>query len=178
MDGQRSGVVPRTCLSKHPLKPRPQNGPPQGRPQARGPPASGRSSPAPYAQAPRPLTPTGRSSPAPPYAQPPRPASPYGQGRPASPYGHPSSPMTRPRANSNASPYIAYQPQGRSMSPGPYGAGQMKPPRPDVSRARSNSLGQVTPKVNSPPIGSSPLAPLNQVPARKAIGGAASPPTS
>jgi len=140
LDGSRSGVVPRSCLSKAPLKPRPTNGPSPNRPPIRGPPppgaipgpltpGGGRNSPVPGVQVPRPLTPTGRNSPAP-YAQSPRPMSP---ARP------------RARANSNASPYLAYQPQGRSMSPGPYGAGQLKPtPRPDMNRRRSKSVSQLS----------------------------------
>ncbi|KAK6431338.1 hypothetical protein LTR95_012504, partial [Oleoguttula sp. CCFEE 5521] len=55
MDRTQQGVVPRTCLSKLPVKPR---GPPQSRPQ--GAPSNGMPSPPNTANgmAPRPLTPT------------------------------------------------------------------------------------------------------------------------
>lgn len=189
MDGSKSGVVPRTCLSKNALKPRPQNGPP-GRPgqgpmtpvRPNGAPRpmtpQGRNSPAPFAQAPRPLTPTGRgpSNPsAPPFAQVPRPAS--------------ASPAGRQRAASNAgpAPYIAYVPNGqpqnravsqpRSMSPGPYGAAGLKPSaRPENTRRRSQSVSMID--TNKAVAGSPPavLSPLGQMPARKPVGGMASPP--
>lgn len=63
MDRAAQGVVPRTCLSKQPVKPRPQSpnrGPrgPQMPGSGRNSPSQGRMSPGPYAQAPRPLTPT------------------------------------------------------------------------------------------------------------------------
>lgn len=178
MDGSKGGVVPRSCLSKAPLQARPANLPRQGLParpgpQARGPgpngpgviprpltpgggrnsPApSGRASPAPGSMVPRPLTPTGRNSPAP-YAQQPRSMSPVaGPGR--------------ARANSNASPYVAYQPTGRSMSPGPYGAGGLKPtPRPQNLRRRSKSVSETV------DMKASSAAPSPLMPARKPVGG-------
>jgi hypothetical protein len=177
MDGSKSGVVPRSCLSKAPLQPRSANAPRQGLPTRpspqRGPapngpgsiprpltPGGGRNSPVPSGRAssrpgsmvPRPLTPTGRNSPAP-YAQQPRPMSPVaGPGR--------------ARANSNASPYVAYQPTGRSMSPGPYGAGGLKPtPRPQNLRRRSKSVSEMA------DIKASSAAPSPLVPARKPVGG-------
>lgn len=66
MDRSQQGVCPRTCLSKLPVKPRPQGaasqeGSPPGRPM--GPPPPGmRGSPSPIGDGmvPRPLTPTGR----------------------------------------------------------------------------------------------------------------------
>ena len=184
MDNSRSGVVPRTCLSKSPLKPRPQNAPstprsgnaPSFAPGAQTPrpltPGSGRNSPAPFAQAARPQTPTSRNSPAP-YAQPPRPSSPY-TGRPESPYGsRTASPMGRARAGSNATPYVAYNPNGpRSMSPGPYGAGGLKPtPRPDNLRRRSNSVGTVPADLSK--VAAAPAkSQLSQMPVRKPVGSA------
>lgn len=178
MDGSKSGVVPRSCLSKAALQQRPANAPRQGLParpgpQARGPqpngpgdiprpltPGGGRNSPVPGGRAstgpgsmvPRPLTPTGRNSPAP-YAQ---------QQRQMSPVAGPS----RARASSNASPYMAYQPTGRSMSPGPYGAGGLKPtPRPDNARRRSKSVSEMA------DIKASGAAPSPLIPARKPVGG-------
>ncbi|KXS96607.1 hypothetical protein AC578_10439 [Pseudocercospora eumusae] len=66
MDRSQQGVAPRTCLSKVPVKPRPQGPPPQGAgPGPRGPPPGARR-PAgpngpPNAMVPRPLTPTQSS---------------------------------------------------------------------------------------------------------------------
>ena len=66
MDRSQQGVCPRTCLSKLPVKPRPQGPPPQngppGRPMGPLPPGMRRpASPAMNNQMmPRPLTPTGR----------------------------------------------------------------------------------------------------------------------
>ncbi|KAF7190634.1 hypothetical protein HII31_07793 [Pseudocercospora fuligena] len=69
MDRSQQGVAPRTCLSKVPVKPRPQGPPPQGAgPGPRGPPPGARR-PAgpngpngpPSAMVPRPLTPTQSS---------------------------------------------------------------------------------------------------------------------
>ena len=110
------------------------------------------------------MTPTGRASP-----------SPYGPGapqpRPMTPTGGRSSPAPgqgRPRAGSSAgapgAAYAAYAPQGRSMSPGPYGApgGMMPPPsRPDAaSRPRANSLGSAGAQAPQlPPV--KPLSPTN-----------------
>ena len=65
MDRSQQGVTPRTCLSKLPVKPRPQGPPPQDGPPGRpmGPPPPGMrrpQSPQVNAMVPRPLTPTGR----------------------------------------------------------------------------------------------------------------------
>ena len=66
MDRSQQGVCPRTCLSKLPVKPRPNGPPPNGpngrpmrpaSPGMRGPPPPG---PGPNGMMPRPLTPTGR----------------------------------------------------------------------------------------------------------------------
>jgi hypothetical protein len=168
MDGSKSGVVPRSCLSKAALQARPTNGPRQAIPtrpagQARGPPprspggipqpltpGGGRNSPGPNSpMVPRALTPTGRNSPAA-FAQQQRSAS---QGR--------------PRASSGAAPYVAYQPTGRAMSPGPYGAGGLKPtPRPENQRRRSKSVSQVGDIKPQSPTGSVPR-PL--MPSRKPV---------
>ena len=67
MDRSQQGVCPRTCLSKLPVKPRPQGPPPQNGPNGRpmgSPPKGSRGPPPPGVGAngmmPRPLTPTGR----------------------------------------------------------------------------------------------------------------------
>ena len=117
------------------MKPRLINGPSQNQPPIRGPPpgaiprpltpGGGRNSIVHGVQVSHPLTPTGQNSSAS-YAQALRPMSPAG---PAGP-GH---------ANINASPYIAYVPQGRSMSPGPYDARRSK----SVSQLSDASAGAV-----------------------------------
>ncbi|KAK1816001.1 hypothetical protein LTR12_009598 [Friedmanniomyces endolithicus] len=73
MDRSQQGVVPRTCLSKLPVKPRPQGPPPHG---LNGPPMSQIGA----GMTPRPLTPTGRD----------RTASPAGIERPSTPTGVPA----------------------------------------------------------------------------------------
>ncbi|EXA47505.1 hypothetical protein FOVG_04587 [Fusarium oxysporum f. sp. pisi HDV247] len=97
LDRSRQGVVPRTCLSTRPVKPRPaQGGPRPGPPVKAGGPARGPGPNQPQGQ--RPMTPQGN----------------FGQARPASPAGpnpngsRPQSPMGPPG-----------RPQGRPMSPGP-----------------------------------------------------------
>ncbi|KAF2421854.1 hypothetical protein EJ08DRAFT_490121 [Tothia fuscella] len=196
MDRSQQGVVPRTCLSKTTVKARPAgpapqgrpNGPPRGSPQMRSPGGpmgpSGHNSPRPMTPQGRPDPPSGRNSPAPypggraspafggraspaPYAQAPRPLSPAGR------------PAGRARAASNASPYAPYNPNQRSQSPGPYGAGQLKPTqRPENQRRRSNSMSNMAPpNMGSPPT-SSPLSassipPLSQIPMRKPVPGQA-----
>ncbi|OCK83013.1 hypothetical protein K432DRAFT_414967 [Lepidopterella palustris CBS 459.81] len=172
LDRSQQGVVPRTCLSKHPVKPRtgpPRQGPP-GTPKMRSPPmgpgfpqprplspAPGRNSPGPYGGQPRPMSPAGgRNSPGP-YVGPPHSASPAGGRNSPGPYGQPRpmSPSNGGRARSNSnSPY----PGPRSMSPGPYIGGPQQPIPPPGGRRRSNSASQVMARRNSPP-GPSPMNP-------------------
>lgn len=196
MDRTHQGVVPRTCLSKHPVKPRtgpPRQGPPP--PHMRGPPIRSPMGPGGIPQ-PRPMSPAdGRSSPHPPALSPasgrmspgprqmhsPQMHSPQMQGPPRhrahsnAPY--PGSPQGRGRSNSNA-PYAG---PPRSMSPGPYGGGPMAPP-PQMGRPRSNSAGQVNGARRGPAPGPSPMnpnagpvpAPLaSAVPNRKPVPGMA-----
>lgn len=139
MDRSQQGVVPRTCLSRHPVKPRPTGPPPQTRGQHASPP---RMRPAPagnaFAQA-RPLSPsTGRNSPNPF-------ASPMPSGRNSPPHSSQSQTPTglltgRPRAQSNVSPYTGHP---RALSPGPYAIGNLQPMVPVEARRRSNSMGQL-----------------------------------
>lgn len=149
MDRSQQGVVPRTCLSKHPVKPR--QGPPG--PRMRGPPVSpamgppmGQPTGQGRVQQPRPLSPaSGRNSPHPPSLSPahgrmsPDPRSMSPGPRQMSP------PQGRARSNSNA-PYAG---PTRSMSPGPYGGGPQMAPPPQMGRPRSNSAGQ--PAARRPP---------------------------
>ncbi|KAL1650978.1 hypothetical protein SLS61_005747 [Didymella pomorum] len=197
MDRTQQGVVPRTCLSKHPVKPRtgpPRQGPPP--PHMRGPPIRSPMGPGGIPQ-PRPMTPTdGRSSPHPPALSPasgrmspgPRSMSPgprqmpphHMQGprnRAHSNAPYPGSPQGRGRSNSNA-PYAG---PPRSMSPGPYGGGPMAPP-PQMGRPRSNSAGQVSGARRGPAPGPSPMNPnagpvpasMNSaIPSRKPVPGQA-----
>jgi hypothetical protein len=170
MDRSQQGVVPRTCLSKHPVKPRngpPRQGPPG--PRVRGPPVNTPMVPGGIPQ-PRPLTPTsGRSSPHPPSLSPAN-----GRMSPAPRSMSPgplqmSPPQGRARSNSNA-PYTG---PPRSMSPGPYGGGpQMAPPQ--MVRPRANSAGQATAR-RPHPAGPSPMNPNanGPMPIRKPLPGQA-----
>jgi hypothetical protein len=175
MDRSQQGVVPRTCLSKHPVKPR--NGPPRQAPPPgmRGPPIR---SPIGLGGVPRPLSPaSGPNSPLPPASgrnsPGPRQMSPHMQGPPrgrsnsnAPQYGPP-----RGRSNSNA-PYAAPQ---RSMSPGPYGGGPQMAPPPQMGRPRANSANQVGNMRRGPAPGPSPMNPsaAGPIPARKPVPGMA-----
>ncbi|KAF1816280.1 hypothetical protein P152DRAFT_116627 [Eremomyces bilateralis CBS 781.70] len=209
MNGSKQGVVPRSCLSKTPVKPRagpPPNGPPRGPPPQNmrpgpgpipGPGAfphppsgrnsPGRNSPGPFPGSPgvpRPLTPgSGRNSPGPAPSH--RPMTPPGgrpRGRPQSPgLQHMNQHGPRPRANSNAAPFNAYQP--RSMSPGPYGGGpaQQRPQMQTDNRRRSNSTSQLAGAAPAPGgPGPSPMNPISiapptaaAVPQRKPVPGVA-----
>lgn len=143
LDRSQQGVVPRTCLSTRPVKPRPQAPQAQGPATARGPqpgmrgPPQGRPRAASNPQGPqgRPMTPTNGQS---------RPMTPNGQGRPMTPngQGRPMSP-----AMINGPP--------RSMSPGPQGSPRGPGPQ---GRPRSPSASQVQGRRNSPP-GMSPMNP-------------------
>lgn len=142
MDGSQQGVVPRSCLSKQPLKARPGPPPAGGRPPmspAQGAPRARRPSNAsangvPILGQPRPLSPatTGRNSPGP------RSMSPAQGPAPQGP------PQGRSRAQSNAS--FAGQPRpmspaGGRNSPGPR---SMSPMNPAGSRQRSQSNASFT----------------------------------
>lgn len=127
MDRSKQGVVPRTCLSKHPVKPRPaspgQRGPPPPRgappPGIRNP-ASGSSSPGPRSMSPAParaLTPTGG----------------------------------RDRSGNNA-PYA--QSPIRSQSPGPHGGSRLRSESNAQSSGLRNA--QTPPANNSSPAGATP----------------------
>ncbi|KAH8880296.1 hypothetical protein GQ53DRAFT_774310 [Thozetella sp. PMI_491] len=123
LDRSQQGVVPRTCLSTRPVKPKqPQGGP-------RGPPVNPQRGPGPnYPPGQRPMTPQGRRpSAGGPYVRPEspmRPSTSHGTGpRPQSPAGGPMGrPMSPgPRSQSpgprSQSPGPQYQPQGRPQSP-------------------------------------------------------------
>jgi hypothetical protein len=113
MDRSKQGVAPRTCLSKLPLKPRP-NSPgtagPAGRPHG---PLPMRPPVGPASMVPRPLTPTsGRNSPIDPFADRGRDVAPPSSGRarsqsnaarsqrPLSPTNAPGIPQNRRRSKS------------------------------------------------------------------------------
>jgi hypothetical protein len=182
MDRSQQGVVPRTCLSKHPVKPRtgPPRGPPptgmRGGPPIRSPmgPGSGpQPRPSSPASGPNSPHPNGRNSPGPRAMSPgPRQMSPHMQGPPrgrsnsnAPQYGPP-----RGRSNSNA-PYAG---PPRSMSPGPYGGGPQMAPPPQMGRPRSNSANQVGNMRRGPAPGPSPMNPnAGPMPSRKPVPGMA-----
>ncbi|KAF3355105.1 Putative T-complex protein 1 subunit theta [Verticillium dahliae VDG1] len=108
LDRSSQGVVPRTCLSARPVKPRPQNGGPRGPPINVGPPRG----PGP-SHGPRSMPPQG----GPPYQRPTTPqGGPRGAPRPMGPSGGPGSPDGRPM--SPAGPR-GMSPGPRSQSPGP-----------------------------------------------------------
>ncbi|KAL5114405.1 hypothetical protein ACEQ8H_007715 [Pleosporales sp. CAS-2024a] len=172
MDRSQQGVVPRTCLSKHPVKPR--NGPPRGPPPPgmRGPPPR---SPMGFTGGPQPHPlspangPNGRMSPAPRAMSPgPRQMPPRERTNSNAPqYGPP-----RERSNSNAPPYAG---PPRSMSPGPYGGGPQMAPPPQMGRPRSNSASQTGEMRRGPAPGPSPMNPNNGGPTveRKPVPGMA-----
>lgn len=128
LDRSKQGVVPRTCLSARPVKPRPQqNGPrpgppvnPQG-PGNRGPGPQGRPPMSPMGPGgqPRPMSPANRA--APPANRPQSPA-----GRPISPY-RPQSPAGPPQSPAGV----------RSQSPGP----QQRAQSPSAMNRRNNPPG-------------------------------------
>ncbi|OAQ97131.1 hypothetical protein LLEC1_03218 [Akanthomyces lecanii] len=126
LDRSQQGVVPRTCLSTRPVKPRPPQGAarpgPPINPQGgfpRGPNPLGR----PMTPQGRPMTPQGRpmtpQGQRPPQGMGPRPAGPMSPGpRPQSPGPRPQSPGPRQQGPPGARPQ---SPNG--MSPRPMGAG-------------------------------------------------------
>ncbi|KAK1980722.1 hypothetical protein LZ30DRAFT_689723 [Colletotrichum cereale] len=124
LDRSQQGVVPRTCLSARPVKPRP--------PQAQGPPRGHPMGPGAY-RGPGPNYPPGQRSLTPQ-------GGPYG-GRPASPAGHrPMGPGGRPQSPGprSQSPGPRYQgfPAQRPQSPNEMGGRKQSPPGP-----RSQSPG-------------------------------------
>ncbi|KUI68278.1 Translation initiation factor IF-2 [Cytospora mali] len=147
LDRSQQGVVPRTCLSTRPVKPRPpqQGGPrgppvnPQGRPQGRpqGPPMSGQRGPGPkFPPGNRPMGPPGGppGGPLPPLGPNGRPRGPsvssqrgpgpnYPPGnRPMGPPGRPGPPMgPGPRPQSPAMQRPQSPAGQRPQSPGPQG---------------------------------------------------------
>ncbi|KAF2848288.1 hypothetical protein T440DRAFT_491385 [Plenodomus tracheiphilus IPT5] len=148
MDRSQQGVVPRTCLSKHPVKPRtgpPRQGPPP--PGMRGPPIRSAMGPGGIPQ-PRPLSPgSGRNSPHPPSGR----NSPGPRQMPPQHFP-PQSP--RGRSNSNAPNPQFSQPRQRSNSNGP----MMAPPPQIDGRPRSNSASQAGAR-RGPAMGMSPMNP-------------------
>ncbi|KAH8680760.1 hypothetical protein BX600DRAFT_504515 [Xylariales sp. PMI_506] len=136
LDRSQQGVVPRTCLSTRPVKPRPA-GPPGARP---GPPVNPSGGPRgpPRGPGQRPMTPQG----GPGY---PRPESPM---RPMNHGGRPQSPaMFRPQSPAGMGP--------RAMSPGPGQQSQSSGPR-----QRGYSQSSVSSRRMSPP-GFSPMNPAS-----------------
>ncbi|KAI0387379.1 hypothetical protein F5Y04DRAFT_3626 [Hypomontagnella monticulosa] len=128
LDRTQQGVVPRTCLSTRPVKPRPAGGVPGAR---NGPPVN-------------PSGPRGPRGPGPNYPPGQRPMTPQ-SGRPESPMypmsgGRPQSPaMMRPNSPANGRPMSPYgnrpasPASGRPMSPGP----QAQSPGPRQQRRMS-----------------------------------------
>ncbi|KAK1580129.1 uncharacterized protein LY79DRAFT_521306 [Colletotrichum navitas] len=110
LDRSQQGVVPRTCLSARPVKPRPPQaqGPPRGHPTGPGTP-----------RGPGPNVPPGQRPFAPqggPHGG--RPASPSGHG-PMGPGGRPQSPGPRHQGPPGQRPQSPNEMVGRKQSPGP-----------------------------------------------------------
>ncbi|KAI0165941.1 hypothetical protein GGR57DRAFT_143642 [Xylariaceae sp. FL1272] len=154
LDRSQQGVVPRTCLSTRPVKPRPAGGPgsrnggPPVNPQ-RGPRGTG-----PNHTGPRPMTPQGGPPRGPPHGRPESPMRPMA-GRPQSPaqmrpyspaHGRPAGRPASPAGNRPMSP--AGQPRPQSPSgPGPRhapaGPSPMNPNNDMSYRGPPNANGQV-----------------------------------
>ncbi|ORY64821.1 uncharacterized protein BCR38DRAFT_457142 [Pseudomassariella vexata] len=137
LDRSQQGVVPRTCLSTRPVKPRPTGGPPgarNGPPRNPNGPRGPRGGPK-YPAAQRPMTPQGGPTR-------PRPDSPI---RPMTAGARPQSPAVMPRPQSPAGVPLPQSPAGmpRGQSPGPMSpnAGRNASPAPrsmiPVSRTQS-----------------------------------------
>ncbi|CAM1511306.1 Fc.00g088190.m01.CDS01 [Cosmosporella sp. VM-42] len=152
LDRSQQGVVPRTCLSTRPVKPRPAQGGPRPGPPVK--PAGPPRGPGPHPpQGQRPMTPQGR-----PMTPQGRPMTP--QGRPMTPNGGRSqSPMGRPMSpagpRSQSPGPRPGPPGGRPMSPGP--RSQSPGPRQGPPGGRSQSPSNMN-RRNSPP-GPSPMNP-------------------
>ncbi|KAI1373856.1 hypothetical protein F4677DRAFT_182364 [Hypoxylon crocopeplum] len=153
LDRSHQGVVPRTCLSTRPVKPRPAGGPPGGR---NGPPVipngpRGPRGPGPnYPPGQRPMTPQG--------GRPESPMRPMAAGRPQSPAGmRPQSPATgrpmSPYGGRPASPATGrpMSPGPRAQSPGPRQQRRMSPPGP--SPMNPNSGPPTQQQYRAPPQG-------------------------
>ncbi|OTA58298.1 hypothetical protein K449DRAFT_122001 [Hypoxylon sp. EC38] len=145
LDRSQQGVVPRTCLSTRPVKPRPAGGPPNGR---NGPPVN-------------PSGPRGPRGPGPNYPPGSRPMTPQ-SGRPESPMmrpmtaGRPQSPaMMRPNSPATGRPMSPYgsrpaspangrpmSPGPRAQSPGPRQQRRMSPPGPSPMNPNGGAPSQ------------------------------------
>ncbi|XXG99351.1 mannosyltransferase [Hypoxylon texense] len=155
LDRTQQGVVPRTCLSTRPVKPRPAGGPPGAR---NGPPVN-------------PSGPRGPRGPGPNYPPGQRPMTPQ-NGRPESPMmrpmtaGRPQSPaMMRPQSPANGRPMSPYggrpaspatgrpmSPGPRAQSPGPRQQRRMTPPGPSPMNPSSGP-----PQQQQGPVGRKPV---------------------
>ncbi|KAH0537723.1 hypothetical protein FGG08_005530 [Glutinoglossum americanum] len=126
LDRSQQGVCPRTCLSKQPVKPRPN---------------SPRSGPSPAMR----TSPQGR--PMAPQVQPARPASPAGSARSLGPYAgqqaRPMNPYAGPPRSLSPGPL---RPQSPVISR-PQSPVISRPQTPVDQRSRANSVGQVSPPI-------------------------------
>ncbi|WAO85547.1 SH3 domain-containing protein [Fusarium falciforme] len=168
LDRSRQGVVPRTCLSTRPVKPRPAQAGPRPGPPVK--PVGAPRGPGPnHPQGQRPMTPQGNFGPGRPASPAGRPMTPNGtrpqspMGPPMGPHGRPAGPMSPgPRTQSpgpfqgppgprSQSPGPRQGPPNRAMSPGP----RSQSPGPAGGRSQSPSGMN---RRNSPP-GPSPMNP-------------------
>ncbi|KAK7956442.1 uncharacterized protein PG986_005664 [Apiospora aurea] len=146
LDRSQQGVVPRTCLSTRPVKPRPAGGPPGAR---NGPPINPNRGPGGTPRGQRPMTPQGGRPQSPAMS---RPQSPAMMGRPQSPgMRGPQSPAGIRGPQSPGGPM-----NGRPASPGPRpmspaGArGQSPGPRQRNGSESGKSARRMTPPGPSP----------------------------
>ncbi|OTA98093.1 hypothetical protein M426DRAFT_28786 [Hypoxylon sp. CI-4A] len=156
LDRSQQGVVPRTCLSTRPVKPRPAGGPPNGRP---GPPINPSGARGP--RGPSPKFPPGQRPMTPQSGRPESPMRPMMTGRPQSPAsmrpqspatGRPMSPYgSRPASPATGRPMSPMSPGPRAQSPGPRQQRRMSPPGP--SPMNPNSGAPSPQQFNGPPQG-------------------------
>nr|XP_036577873.1 uncharacterized protein CTRU02_12180 [Colletotrichum truncatum]KAF6784969.1 hypothetical protein CTRU02_12180 [Colletotrichum truncatum] len=175
LDRSQQGVVPRTCLSTRPVKPRPQ-GPPRGPgpngahgpPRGPGPNGHPRGPGPNFPPGQRPMTPQGGPHGGPPYPRPESPARPMtAGGRPASPAGN--GPMGHRGRPQSPGPRFQGPPGQRPQSPGGPGR-KASPPGP----SRIPQPSRMTP--TGPPAQGRPGPPMGPV-GRKPVPGQAPPPS-
>ncbi|RDW79518.1 hypothetical protein BP6252_04156 [Coleophoma cylindrospora] len=177
LDRSQQGVVPRTCLSTRPVKPRPAQNGPRGPPRVpqQGRPMSPSMNQGPGAGSPgsnRPMTPNGQQRPMTPNGGQQRPMTPNGQQRPMTPNGGQQRPMT---PNGQQRPMTPNGGQQRPMTPNgsqqrPMAQGQGRARGPSVSQAqppmqgrpRGPSVSQMQPQ--RPTVGPSPMNPSQAIP--------------
>ncbi|KAL3427486.1 hypothetical protein PVAG01_00995 [Phlyctema vagabunda] len=154
LDRSQQGVVPRTCLSTRPVKPRPQQNGPRGPPPGMRVPTQNQGPMSPGMQGPPSAASTFSSGPRTPMGNlAPRPMTPNGnQNRPMNPNGNQNRPMT-PNGNQNRPMTPNGGPQYTPQTPKAQGQGRVRSP--------TVTQGQA-PRVQPGP---SPMNPVEAAPA-------------